>query len=171
MAGFIYLCPNTGINVRAWFAGEVPANGTKTYETVTCTACLRLHLVNPKTGKVLFADEPITGVGSGRVSRREPSEGQSSARPFHQFSHMKAALEEMSARHGDKSAPIAGHASCSLAYPAGWRDPAGEASISDPAISPEECLRSHAAICRVRRTRACPAMPPCRSPSAPPDCG
>jgi hypothetical protein len=30
-----------------------PAN---LYEAVTCTACTRIHLVNPRTGRVLGAD-------------------------------------------------------------------------------------------------------------------
>jgi len=28
-----------------------------TYEAVTCLACTRVHLVDPRTGKVLGADE------------------------------------------------------------------------------------------------------------------
>jgi hypothetical protein len=32
-------------------------NGDETYEGVTCLACRQVHMVNPKTGKVLGADE------------------------------------------------------------------------------------------------------------------
>ena len=32
-------------------------NGDETYEGVSCLACGQVHMVNPKTGKVLGADE------------------------------------------------------------------------------------------------------------------
>jgi hypothetical protein len=58
MAALIYRCPTTGLNVQAWFADDgSSANGGETYESVTCTACTRVHLINPKTGKTLGTDE------------------------------------------------------------------------------------------------------------------
>ncbi len=53
MATFIFRCPTTGRNVQAWFADDRPEAGADTYETVTCTACGKIHLVNPKTRKAL----------------------------------------------------------------------------------------------------------------------
>jgi hypothetical protein len=50
MPPFLYRCPTTGYRVQGFVAEEVPAD---TYEPVTCTACQRVHLVNPATGKVL----------------------------------------------------------------------------------------------------------------------
>jgi hypothetical protein len=51
---FIYRCPLTGRNVQGFVAEEAAkAADDKTYESVNCTACSRLHLVNPKTGAVV----------------------------------------------------------------------------------------------------------------------
>jgi hypothetical protein len=50
MPTFLYRCPNTGLKVQGWVADD-PARD-ETFEPVTCTACARVHLVNPKTGKV-----------------------------------------------------------------------------------------------------------------------
>jgi hypothetical protein len=47
----MYRCPRTGLMVQGWIADE-PMSG-ETYESVTCTACSRVHLINPKTGKIL----------------------------------------------------------------------------------------------------------------------
>ncbi len=53
MAPFLYRCPATGMKVQGWTADD-PADGeSETYEVVTCMACARMHLINPKTGKVL----------------------------------------------------------------------------------------------------------------------
>ena len=53
MPSFLYHCPTSGLTVQ----GEVPIEHTRTkvetYVGVTCAACGRLHLVNPRTGKVL----------------------------------------------------------------------------------------------------------------------
>lgn len=53
MPSFLYHCPTTGLKVQ----GEIPVEHTRkkveTYVGVTCAACGRLHLVNPKTEKVL----------------------------------------------------------------------------------------------------------------------
>jgi hypothetical protein len=47
----VFRCPNTGLNVHGWVADD-PTEG-ESYEGVTCTACARVHLINPKTGKLL----------------------------------------------------------------------------------------------------------------------
>jgi len=48
----VYRCPRTGLMVQGWVADE-PMSGGESYESVTCTACGRVHLINPKTGKIL----------------------------------------------------------------------------------------------------------------------
>jgi hypothetical protein len=55
MPTFLYRCPNTGRNVQGFIADEPTENDS--YYPVTCTACTRVHLVNPKTGKVLGEDK------------------------------------------------------------------------------------------------------------------
>jgi hypothetical protein len=57
MPSFIYRCPPTGLNVQGWVADDPNEDEAETYEAVTCMACTRVHLVNPKTGKVLGADD------------------------------------------------------------------------------------------------------------------
>jgi hypothetical protein len=49
----IYQCPTTGYRVQGWFPDDHGRDDTETYEPLTCLACRRVHLVNPKTGKVL----------------------------------------------------------------------------------------------------------------------
>jgi two-component system, OmpR family, KDP operon response regulator KdpE len=51
MGTFMYRCPRTGLMVQGWIADESMSGG-ETYESVTCTACGRAHLINPKTGKI-----------------------------------------------------------------------------------------------------------------------
>jgi hypothetical protein len=51
MMKFIYRCPTTGLKVQGHAADDLI--GGESYEPVTCTACGRIHLVNPKTGKVI----------------------------------------------------------------------------------------------------------------------
>ena len=57
MAAFIYRCPTTALNVQGWFAEEIDSDQDTIYETVTCPACTRVHLVNRATGKVLGQDD------------------------------------------------------------------------------------------------------------------
>ena len=52
MIAFVYCCPATGLKVQGHVAELLDG---ETYEPVTCTACGGIHLVNPKTGKVLEA--------------------------------------------------------------------------------------------------------------------
>jgi hypothetical protein len=55
MTTFIYRCPATGYNVQGLLADHQRGTGgnANAFESVTCTACGRVHLVDPKTGKVL----------------------------------------------------------------------------------------------------------------------
>ncbi len=58
MAPFLYRCPSTGQKMQGWVADN-PSDGKDAtyYEEMACIACGRLHLVNPKTGKVLGPDD------------------------------------------------------------------------------------------------------------------
>ena len=57
MAAFIFRCPRTGFNVQAWSDGDFQTSPV--YETVTCTACQMVHLVDHKTGHVLGSDNDL----------------------------------------------------------------------------------------------------------------
>ena len=57
MATFLYHFPNTGKNVQGWTANDPTERDDDAFEAVTCLACTRVHLVNPKTGKVLGEDD------------------------------------------------------------------------------------------------------------------
>ena len=58
MAAFIYRCPVTGYNVQAFIADDPTKGREDAFQSVTCTVCGRVHLVNPKTGKVIGDREP-----------------------------------------------------------------------------------------------------------------
>jgi hypothetical protein len=57
-----YGCPNTGRVVQGSFDEKTMSAEGECYEAVVCTACLRIHLVNPKTRKVLPPPAPNTTV-------------------------------------------------------------------------------------------------------------
>jgi hypothetical protein len=57
MPDFFYCCPNVGLNVQRWIADDPTERDDQTYEAITCTACTRMHLVNPKSGKMLGEDD------------------------------------------------------------------------------------------------------------------
>jgi hypothetical protein len=57
MPPFLYRCPITGSNVQGFVADDPTAGDYETFEPVTCLACTQLHYVNPKTGKILGADD------------------------------------------------------------------------------------------------------------------
>jgi hypothetical protein len=57
MAPFLFRCPTTGQLVQGWLADDPSADdGDGVYETMTCLACNRTHLVNRTTRKVLGVD-------------------------------------------------------------------------------------------------------------------
>ena len=53
MYPFLYRCPITGHKVQGLAHAPTPDGS---YEAVTCTACNRVHLVNPNSGHVAGAD-------------------------------------------------------------------------------------------------------------------
>ncbi len=56
MATFLFRFPYTTALVHGYVADQVSDDDV--YETIKCTACTRIHLVNPKTGRVIGqADE------------------------------------------------------------------------------------------------------------------
>jgi hypothetical protein len=58
MPAILFHCPNTGLRVQGWIVDYPIAQHEQDhegYEPVTCPACERVHLVNPKTGEVLGA--------------------------------------------------------------------------------------------------------------------
>jgi hypothetical protein len=57
MPSFLYRSPNMRLNVQGWVADDPTESDDDGYEAVTCLACRRVHLVNPKTEKVLGEDE------------------------------------------------------------------------------------------------------------------
>jgi hypothetical protein len=54
---FVYRCPITGLTVEGQIADESSPKEVETYTAVTCTACRQVHLVIPKTGKVLWLED------------------------------------------------------------------------------------------------------------------
>ena len=52
MPTFLYRCPNTGYRVQG-FVAEETSGDSESYEAITCIVCQRVHLVNPRTGKVV----------------------------------------------------------------------------------------------------------------------
>lgn len=54
MVALVFRCPTTGQKVQGWIAHDGSSSGgNDTYETVTCLACRKVHLINLKTGKTL----------------------------------------------------------------------------------------------------------------------
>src|SRR6516162_1335284 len=56
MAAILFTCPNMGIPVQAWLAGDNRSdNAGENFEPIECIACRRFHYVDPATGRVLGA--------------------------------------------------------------------------------------------------------------------
>jgi hypothetical protein len=55
MAHVVFTCPETDRNVHHWLdaSDEREPPPEDKYDAVSCPACLRLHFVNRKTGKLL----------------------------------------------------------------------------------------------------------------------
>lgn len=54
---FLYRCPITGYNVQGFIADDPAEQNGPVYEPVTCAICTRIHLVDPKTGRVAGGDD------------------------------------------------------------------------------------------------------------------
>jgi len=53
----VFKCPETGLNVQHWLDDEGPDDHVgKTFVSVACSACNRLHFVNRADGKLLGED-------------------------------------------------------------------------------------------------------------------
>lgn len=52
MTSFKFTCPVAVTIVQAWAVDE-PAVAAEFYEALECPACKGVHLVNPRTGKVV----------------------------------------------------------------------------------------------------------------------
>jgi hypothetical protein len=49
MAPFIFICPNTNLNVQHSFDADDETAPDAEYEAITCPACTRIHFINLKT--------------------------------------------------------------------------------------------------------------------------
>ena len=49
--------------MQGWIADDPTKDDDETFEPVNCAICAQVHLVNPKTGKVLGADEDWAALG------------------------------------------------------------------------------------------------------------
>jgi len=56
MAAVLYRCPITRQHVSGWIADD-PDSDEDRLATISCLACQRVHLVSPKTGKVIGGDD------------------------------------------------------------------------------------------------------------------
>ena len=70
MPPFVYRCPKTGLNVQGWVADDPTEGEGETYYSVTCTICTQMHLVDPKTARVLGADIDWRGLKRRKASRQ-----------------------------------------------------------------------------------------------------
>ena len=53
MGKLIFRCSRTGMNVQIEMPELEPTDPPDSYESVTCPACARIHLINKTTGKSL----------------------------------------------------------------------------------------------------------------------
>jgi hypothetical protein len=65
----LYTCPTVGKSVEVWYeTGEDPAEvADALLETVVCSACGQVHLVEPRTGRVVGNDGEKAGSVRGPV--------------------------------------------------------------------------------------------------------
>jgi hypothetical protein len=57
VTAFLYRCPTTGQNVQGFVLDRPSEPRDDVYESVVCTACRGVHLVNPATGHVAGVGE------------------------------------------------------------------------------------------------------------------
>jgi len=63
MATALYRCPNTGFRVQGYTLDQTVSSDHDDYTLVTCLACKKIHVVNPKTGEVLGGGGKSSGAG------------------------------------------------------------------------------------------------------------
>jgi hypothetical protein len=56
MGNVVFRCPRTGLNVQHWLEESKPGDLIRTFESVVCKACTRLHFINRTTGRLLSQD-------------------------------------------------------------------------------------------------------------------
>jgi hypothetical protein len=54
---FLYRCPVTGYSVQGFIADNPTEKNGSVFEPLTCLICHRIHLVDPKTGKVAGSED------------------------------------------------------------------------------------------------------------------
>lgn len=59
----LYRCPITSLNAQGWLADGVDDESEEVFEPLTCLACGQVHLVNPKTGRVLGSNSADSSKG------------------------------------------------------------------------------------------------------------
>src|SRR6516165_9367937 len=57
MGKLLFTCPVTGIRVQQWLDDDDPVKPGDSYQPIICPACVRLHFVNRKTGRLLGQKE------------------------------------------------------------------------------------------------------------------
>jgi hypothetical protein len=55
MPAFIFRCPHTGLKVQGFVDDDVDKGNA--FETIACSACGEVHLVNPESGRVVGQDD------------------------------------------------------------------------------------------------------------------
>lgn len=68
MVKLIFRCTRTGMNVQIEMPEMAPAEHADSYESVTCPACTRIHLINKTTGRTL-GDNAKQDIGHGGQHR------------------------------------------------------------------------------------------------------
>lgn len=57
MGTVLYRCPNFGMATHAWIDDVTAAAEENVFLPIVCVACQRMHLLNPRTGRL--ATDPI----------------------------------------------------------------------------------------------------------------
>ena len=69
MASLMFTCPTTRMAVHAWIVADPAAPALDYFEAAECTACRGVHMVNPRTGRVLGDNNG----GAGRHQANTPN--------------------------------------------------------------------------------------------------
>jgi len=71
-----FRCPTMQLRVQSWIVDDPTAHPeqNRRYEPVTCPACMHIHLIDPKTDKVLLGEKLARRVWGPREDRAIPNE-------------------------------------------------------------------------------------------------